>query len=76
MLNIPILYSSFSDGLLCGIQAIANTNIHRCESLPAVNSEVCDDFWVKDQGQHVRTEIMQVPKCQNAVGNTPIRKDL
>lgn len=54
MLNIPLLYSSFSGGVLCAIQTTADTRIHRHKPLPDH-----DDFWVKDQGQHIHTEIMQ-----------------
>lgn len=58
ILNIPILYSIFSAGILCGIQAIADTGIHRHKPLPAMNSKAHDDFWGKHQGQRMRTEIM------------------
>lgn len=72
MLNIPLLYSSFSGGVLCVIQATADTRIHRHKPLPAVNSEDHDDFWVKDQGQHIHTEIMQgstMPECYRQYTN-------
>lgn len=68
MLNIHILYSSISGGVLCGIQAIPDTRTHRNKPLPAVNSEANDDFWVKGEGQHIHAEIMPVPTVPKCYG--------